>query len=133
MFVPYTLFTGNIINEVVKCSYTILENSISTTIVIIIHVMFLKKRLILCVWVFCLHLYMCATWVPGAWGGQMKALDPLPGLTYRLRTNMWVLGLNLVPLKKQQVLLTMQPSLWPPWSFLTLLPVCNTFCEFPYI
>lgn len=135
MFFSYTLFTGNIINEVVKCSYTIFENSIITTMVIIIHVMFFffKKRLTLCVWVFCLHLHMCATCVPGAWGGQMKALDPMPGLTYRLCTIMWVLGLNLGPLKKQQVLLTTQPSLWPPWSFLSLLAVCNTFCELPYI
>jgi hypothetical protein len=33
--------------------------------------------LILCVWLFCLHVYLCTMYVPGAQGGQKRALDSL--------------------------------------------------------
>lgn len=32
---------------------------------------------ILCVWVFCLHVHVCTTCVPGACGGWKRTLDPL--------------------------------------------------------
>lgn len=40
------------------------------------HIILLIKY-IFCIWMFCLHTYMCATSMPGSHIGQLGALDPL--------------------------------------------------------
>ena len=40
------------------------------------------QRFILCIWVFCLHVYLCTQCVPGAHRGQRRALgSPVTGVT----------------------------------------------------
>lgn len=36
------------------------------------HFCFLNFTFILCMHMFCLHICMCTTWVPGTWGGQKR-------------------------------------------------------------
>jgi hypothetical protein len=73
------------------------------------------------VWVFCLHICLCATCVPGSCGSQKRTSDPL-GLeltdVYNLLCGCW--ELNSGPLEKQPVLLTSEPSLQAliPWFLL---------------
>ena len=50
---------------------------------------------------FCLHVYLYTTCVPGARGGQKKASDPLELDYRRLRVALWMLAWNLGPLKEQ--------------------------------
>jgi hypothetical protein len=63
---------------------------------------------ILCVWVFCLHIYLWTIYAPGASGRMKRTLDPR-GLELVVSHHEGSQA-NSDPLKEQPVLFTMEPS-----------------------
>lgn len=73
---------------------------------------FFLKKSILCVWVFCLHIYLCTVCVSDSGRGQAIRFR-WNGVKRQLWASVWVLGIELQSLEEQPVLLTAKPSLQP--------------------
>lgn len=83
---------------------------------------FLKKNTIFYLWVFCLHVCLCASCMPRAWRNQKRASDPLERKSLTVvECPHGCLEWNPGSLKEQPVLLICEPSLQPRHNLLSVV------------